>query len=140
MKKTNTVKKELDIKTLLVKANVRYWEDSYINGKSDTEKGDNMPCKIGNLWCPEIEIETGVILNWAKGNTANIHYKVADELGYDLKDEKGDVVFSADDGYVPSTLCPKENGYGDYIIMDIDENGQIANWKFNLNDFEDSEN
>lgn len=139
MKVKIKVLQEVELKTLLVKANVRYWEDSEINGESDTENGDNMPCKIGDLWCPEIEIETGIIFNWVKGTTANIHYKVADELGYELKDEKGDVVLSADDGYVPKTLCPKENGYGDYIIMDIDEKGKINNWKFDFSDFENSE-
>ena len=30
---------------------------------------------------------------------------------------------------------PEGRGYGDYIIMNIDENGKIANWKFNPEDF-----
>ena len=139
MKVKIKVLKEVELKTLLVKANVRYWEDSEINGESDTENGEYIPCKIGELWCPEIEIETGKILNWDEGVKAKIHYKVSDELGYDLKDEKGNIILSAEDGYVPKTLYPKENGYGDYIIMDIDEKGQIANWKFNFSDFENSE-
>jgi hypothetical protein len=32
-------------------------------------------------------------------------------------------------------MRPKENGYGDYIVMDIDENGQIQKWTSNLKDF-----
>jgi hypothetical protein len=32
-------------------------------------------------------------------------------------------------------MCPKENGYGDYVIMDIDKDGKILNWKPNLEDF-----
>ena len=36
---------------------------------------------------------------------------------------------------MPSTLSPKEPGYGDYIIMDIDENGIIQDWDFNIDDF-----
>ena len=55
------------------------------------------------------------------------------------KDEKGEIVSSDKDASVPKTLSPKERGYGDYIIMDIDENGQIANWKFDFSDFDDSE-
>lgn len=35
------------------------------------------------------------------------------------------------DGYVPDFLCPKSEGYGDYIIMDIDSNGFIKNWDMN---------
>lgn len=29
-------------------------------------------------------------------------------------------------------MCPKENGYGDYIIMNIDENGFIQGWEKKL--------
>lgn len=35
-------------------------------------------------------------------------------------------------------LCvPKKNGYGDYVIMDIDRDGKIENWKADLSDFQD---
>jgi hypothetical protein len=139
MKTSIKVEKEVDLKLLVVKAEPRYWEDSEVNGEDDTENGDNIPCKNGNLWSPEIEIETGKILNWPQGVKASIHYKVCDCCGWELLDENKQVVLSAKDGYVPSTLYPKENGYGDYIIMDIDENGQIDNWEFNINDFKDEE-
>ena len=121
---------------LIVKASVRYWEDSKINGVEDTENGDNMPCKQGDLWCPEINIETGIIENWEIGKTANIHYKVSDCCSWVIQDSNGRVIYFQDDGYVPDTLCPAERGYGDYIIMNIDENGQIDKWKFNIDDFQ----
>lgn len=41
------------------------------------------------------------------------------------------------EGYVRNMLSPKENGYGDYIIMDVDANGQIADWKVDFSDFGD---
>lgn len=130
---------EVEVKTLVVKAQVRYWEDSEINGENDTENGDNIPCKIGDVWNPEIDIETGVILNWEKGKTADIHYKICDCCGFELKDEKGNVVHSEEDGYVPETLSPKERGYGDYIIMDVDSEGKIKDWKFDIDDFIDND-
>jgi hypothetical protein len=139
MKITIKVTTEVEVKYLQVKAEVRYWEDSEINGETDTENGDNVPCKNGDLWTPEIEIETGKILNWKQGVEAKIYYKICDCCGWELKNEKGDVVLSAEDGYVPSTLCPKESGYGDYIIMDIDKNGVIADWNFEESDFQDEE-
>lgn len=139
MKVKIKVEKEVDLKLLIVKAGVRYWEDAEVNGETDTENGDNIPCKIGDLWCPQIEIETGRIINWKQGVKASTHYKVCDCLGYEIQAENGDVVLSAEDGYVPDTLCPKKEGYGDYVKMDIDENGQIVNWKFNFLDFEGSE-
>lgn len=145
MKVTVIVEKEVELKTLLVKAGVRYWVDVVINGvkysddspEDDINSKASTPCVIGDLWMPEIEIETGKILNWKQGVKAEIHYKVCDCCGWELKDENGEVVLSAEDGYVPSTLCPKEKGYGDYIIMDIDENGMIADWEFDFSDFND---
>ena len=139
MKVRIKVLQEVELKTLLLKAGVLYWEYSEINGESDTEDGSNVPCRVGELWMPEIDIETGEITNWKEGVKAKIHYKVCDCLGYELKDEKENIILSAENGYVPKTLYPKENGYGDYIIMDINENGIIQNWKFNFSDFENSE-
>jgi hypothetical protein len=51
-------------------------------------------------------------------------------------DENGEVFLFAEVGYVPDTLCPKESGDGDYIIMDINEDGQIHNWEFDIYEFE----
>lgn len=136
MKITLQVEKEFEIKTMLVKAGARYWEDSEINGIPD-ENGDLIPCRDGDYWCPNIDIETGKILNWEQGKSANIHYKVCDDGEYTIIDEQGYIIKSSGHGaYVPDMLCPKERGYGDYIIMDIDENGMISNWKFDKSFFE----
>lgn len=124
---------------LIVKASVRYWEDSKINGVEDTENGDNMPCKQGDLWCPEINIETGIIENWEIGKSASIHFKVVDCCGWELVDLNGNVIKSQEDGYVPNSLSPAERGYGDYIIMNIDEKGQIGKWRFDISDFDEGE-
>lgn len=132
MKATITIEKKVDVKTVLVKAHVRYWEDATINGIIDT-KGVLTPCRHGDLWCPEIDIDTGVITNWTKGVTADIHFKVCDSGSYYVKDSEGNVVLSREDEYVPNSLIPGE--YGDYIIMTIDENGKIAEWEPSLDDF-----
>ena len=124
---------------LIVKASVRYWEDSKINGVEGTENGDNIPCKQGDLWCPEINIETGIIENWEIGKTANIHYKVSDCCSWVIQDSNGRVIYFQDDGYVPDTLCPAKRSYGDYIIMNIDEKGQIEKWRFDIDDFLEDE-
>ncbi|MFA2923367.1 hypothetical protein [Acinetobacter pittii] len=129
----------MKIKTLVVKAQVRYWDDSDINGVADTEDGASVPCKNGEMWSPRIDVESGLIENWELGKTAFIHYKVVDCCGFELIDSEGHVVVSRDDGYVPRTLYPAQNGYGDYIIMKIDAKGQIENWKFNLEDFQDED-
>lgn len=127
------VEKEVEIKTLKVKAKVRYWEDSCIDGFADTEK--NMPCKVGNFWCPEIDIDTGCIKNWDIGKTASIHYKVCDNCSWKILDVNGNCIQDVEDQYVPDSLCPTESGWGDYIIMNIDTNGKIANFSFSIGDF-----
>lgn len=115
---------------------VRYWEDTDINGEPDTE-GDKIPCRIGEAWCPVINLNTGIIEDWPIGTTASVHYKVCDDGKYELLDI-AKVTVKTIEGYVPSIMCPKENGYGDYVIMDIDADGRIAGWKVTtLAEFED---
>lgn len=133
MKATIKIEKEVDIKTVLVKANVRYWEDAVINGQPD-EEGTLTPCRKGDLWCPEIDIDTGVILNWQKGIKADIHFKVCDAGSYYLKDADGNIVLKRENAYVPNELIP--GSYGDYIEMEIDENGKIFDWSPSLEDFD----
>lgn len=135
MKTKIKVEKEVEIKTLHVEAKVRYWEDSEVNGEPDTENGDNIPCKVGEIWELLIDVDSGKITNWTKGVTASIHYKVCDCCAWEIKDENGEVVMSVENEYVPGTLCPKEQGYGDYIIMDINEDGLIEDWEFDIDDF-----
>jgi hypothetical protein len=132
-----TIKTEqtVDVKSLQVDAHVRYWENSTINGVDD-EDGSLIPCKSGEAWRPLIEIETGKILNWEQGKKAEIHFKVCDRCCWYLLDANNRVVLKENEGdYVPETLSPKGRGYGDYIIMDIDENGMIDNWLFDIDDF-----
>ena len=139
MKTTVKIEKEVELKTLIVNAGVRYWEDAEVNGKDD-EHGDLIPCRVGDSWKPIIDIDNGIITNWKQGTTAKIHYKVCDCCGWDLLDENGNIILQAEDGYVPSTLSPAENGYGDYIIMSVDENGKIEDWEFDIDDFKTDDN
>lgn len=126
-------KVKIKIETLNVKAKVRYWEDATVDGVED-EEGALIPCRNGRTWEPVIKLETGQILNWEKGKTANIHYKICDEGIYELVNEFG-VIEMVKDGYVPDIMCPKDSGYGDYIIMDVDQDGFIKNWVVDLSDF-----
>lgn len=116
---------EVDIRTCQVKAGVRYWEDATVDGVEDTE-GLLIPCREGSLWCPEIDVDSGTILNWRKGVKAKVHYKVCDSGSYYLRDAEGKDVLWIEEDYVPNGLIPGK--YGDYIEMDIDAEGRILNW------------
>lgn len=137
MKVTIKVEKEVEINFIQVNAGVRYWEDASVNSKEDTN-GVLIPFKVDDRWKPIIEINTGIIKDWPIGTTANIHYKICDDGIYQLIDVNGDIVLEKD-GYVPGIMCPEENGYGDYIIMNIDVNGSIKDWVPDISDFIDNE-
>jgi hypothetical protein len=125
------------VKYLKVEAGVRYWEDGEVNGAEDTD-GKLMPCRSGDCWAPVIDLETGIIEAWPAGTTASIYYKVCDAGRYTLLDADRNEIKTID-GYVPRIMSPKENGYGDYIIMDIDGAGKIAKWRVDLSEFEADE-
>jgi hypothetical protein len=116
-----------EAKTLIVQAGVRYWDDATINGIKETEDGLNTPCKESDIWRLVIDIDTGVIVNWTQGTTASVHYKVCDAGSYIILDEFGNPILEKK-GYVPDILDLTRHSYGDYIILDIKENGQIAGW------------
>ena len=128
--KTN---KTAEAKILSVDARVRYWEDTTVNGVEDIE-GTLIPCRVGDCWRPEIDIDSGKIINWKQGVVADIHYKVCDSGSYYIKDAKGKLLLKIEDNYVPEIMCPEGNGYGDYIIMKVDETGQIQNWVADIGD------
>ena len=128
MKTKIKIEQEVELTFLKVQANPRYCQDTEVNGASDKE-GKLMPFLVAQtIWSPVIEINTGKVIEWPKGTTAKVHYKVCDAGSYYLTDQGGSIFLSIEDDYVPSCLCPTENGYGDYIIMNIDETGQIEGW------------
>ena len=132
MKAKFTVTKEFDIEYLFVEAGVRYWEDAIIDGIPDND--GNIPCRDGDCWKPLININTGKIVNWTQGVKASIHYKVCDNGTYKLLDINMELIKKIRD-YVPKILSPKVEGWGDYITMDIDSDGQISNWRIILDEF-----
>lgn len=129
---------------------VRYWNDSEVNGVEDIDfyetKGKGfpqMPCAVQVLpeptkvihsdhwrWQPIINIEKGQIMNWQKGVTAKVHYKVCDGFACSFVGVMDEEVAEFE-GYVPRFMYPLTEGYGDYIIMDIDKDGFIHGWDAN---------
>src|SRR5690606_522627 len=127
-----TIKQTFVIKTLKVEAKVRYWEDASVDGVEDTN-GTLIPCRKGDLWCPLIDIDSGRITNWGQWKVAEIHYKICDEGTYTLLDENGNEVKRIE-GYVPGLLAIEDSGYGDYIIINVNEDGLINDWNPDLSE------
>lgn len=123
-----------DVEKVRCMMGVRYWEDATLNGKEDTD--GEIPLRKGDTWDITIDLESGTIENWTKGVTASVHYKVCDAGEYELIDLDGNIA-AEKQCYVPSFLAPKKSGYGDYVIMDIDENGYIDGWNVSSYDLQD---
>ena len=142
--------KEVEVKYLQVDAGVRYYEDTVVNGVDDVSlydcKGDgvpNVPCVVRvkdkpesciysdhYRWRPLIDVGNGQSVNWRKGVTAEVHYKVCDEGVYCLLDNNKQPVVRIE-SYVPALLDAYAEGYGDYIVFSVDADGYIKDWEFN---------
>ena len=125
----------LQLKYILADFGVRYWEDSSVNGQDDDdEENPTMPCTVdAKRWVIKVNVDNGQIVNCTKGVTAIVHYKVCDDGIYTLLDENDNVIQEIE-SYVPNVFCIDDEGYGDYVIMRIDADGFIKNWKFTQND------
>ena len=121
---------------LEVDAEVRYWEDSTVNGVEDHD-GSLIPFGDGKLWKPVIRLSDGVVLNWPDSVEADVHYKVCDQGLYWLLDEHQKRILKWNGDYVPDAfLCMDGSGFGDYIVMQIGRDGSIKNWKVPYVDME----
>ncbi|MFV0141015.1 hypothetical protein [Empedobacter falsenii] len=127
------IKTTFEVKYLQVDARVRYWEDATVNGIED-ENGDLIPCRENDSWKPLIDVDNGQIINWEQGKKAEIHYKVCDDGDYTILDIDKTFIKKVD-GYVISDLVINERSSGDYIILEIDENGFIKDWSPKLKEF-----
>jgi len=138
-----------DVKTIVVKATVRYPEDAefieeklddqnipynnYINDDDENPKMPFIEIEYDNFgrkrfyWQPTIDLENGRILSWPEGVKAHVFYKVCDEFECTIYDRSGNEVLYYE-GYVPDFMAIEDEGYGDYIDMVVDENGYINNW------------
>lgn len=125
---------EAEPRYLHVTANVRYWKDASVNGVEDTD-GELTPCRRGDNWCPKIIVDEGKIAGWPFGTTLSVHFRVCDQGSYALYDASNRLLAEIRDGYVPDCMCPNGNGYGDYIIMEVNESGYIKDWKPDFSDF-----
>lgn len=130
--KVEILKKKVEIILgIHIDSHVRYWEDSYVNGVEDNPEKPRMPCvewdndKIEYRWRPVIDPDLGIITNWKKGITAKVNYKVCDEFNCIIDLENDQLCY---EGYVPRFMSPEEENFGDYITMNILEDGTIQGW------------
>lgn len=133
----NLVATDKNTQILEIDAKV-YPEDAEVNGVREHEPLENenpddvkykMPgiCKEKVSWGTEwhwnvkVDIPTGKILNWPQGTTAKTWYKTSDCCGLKYLGK-----FYSD--YVPEFLEIYDSDCGDYIYIEILEDGTIKDW------------
>ena len=134
MKFKRMVEVETEVTHLVADMGVRYWEDAIVNGEEDDDENPTIPLRDGERWRLKIDLSTGKIDGWPECVTAQTHYKVCDDGVYSLIGGDGAEVVKKD-GYVPDMLAPQDDGYGDYVILDIGPDGVIAGWEADLSYF-----
>lgn len=113
-----------------VEAEVRYWEDATVNGTPEDNDKPTIFGVVGNLWKVRIELSDGIIVDWPEGMEASVHYKVCDQGEYWLLDTSGKRVAKWKGHYVPGDfLCHGDEGYGDYIILEVAIGGGIVGYE-----------
>lgn len=121
-----------------VDAGPRYYEDSEVNGEKDVSVEEiqqgimpRMPFVIKEnneyRWQFDIDLETGKIVDWPNGTTADIFYKVCDDGTYAILDENKNILEERN-CYVPDILSFAENNFGDYIEFNVKSDGTIENF------------
>ena len=131
------VRQKVEVRFLKADMGVRYWEDAEVNGEPEDDDNPTIPCRVGDSWCPVVDLNTGIIQGWPEGVTAKTHYKVCDAGRYTLLDADHDQVLTVN-SYVPAMLSPGHGG-GDYAIMNIGPDGKIEGWACDLSEFEDAD-
>ena len=132
------------------KDNGETWEDDFDDDdKSDEYVRSQLPCmKTVNYikrslwnnietpmerqdWCPVIDVNEGKVQDWTPGFVLKTGFKVCDQgvYVYSNYDETQQIVSTdCDEYYVPNWLDNDGDGYGDYLLIQINGDGTIENW------------
>lgn len=129
-----TKKVEVDVKWLQIICPFHYANDIEINGiqfEDDDSEIIGLPLFENGEWNVKIDIDNGTIQDWEIGKSVSIYSKLRDEGNYFVMDGDYNEIAVIKQNYVPDCL----GEYGDYLILSIDENGKVENFKFNIDDF-----
>ena len=154
MKITRRITAEQDIKYLRATMGVRYWVDceysedngeNWIKNIPDTDEANaetmtHIPCVVrkdigyreNDYWELLIDLDKGKVVNWPEGFCISTWFKVCDDGEYVFLDENMNEVTNITKEYrqyyVPDFLEIGDEGYGDYVYIDIDETGKIKHF------------
>lgn len=134
----------------------KYSEDggkTWVDSEDDTdEEGEKFKAKIpfvitekkehtgiynkyvreDSYWVIVIDLEEGKVLDWPQGFAISTNFKVCDDGEYSFLDAEKKLVVNITDEYeqyyVPDFLALEDEGYGDYVYIDICADGTIKHF------------
>lgn len=105
----------------------------YISVTSDSlsRDGRDMPCLCNNIWCPILDLDTGEIINWKEGCSADILIENTDACYASLMDANKKVLARAENEnfYCGNDSKPDDPYYYFAFKWSIDSNKKIKNWR-----------
>lgn len=111
---------EVEVTAIKLELPVRY---------EDEDIPFDFPLRNGDMWSAVVDIETGKIRGWPQGHPAcRVDMKVVDGGTYTALGPGNEVIGQAAGEYVPRCI---PGGPGDYVELEIDEQGVITNWPKN---------
>lgn len=108
---------EVEIKWVDIEVEVRY---------GDEDIPYDFPGRTGDTWKAKVDIDTGHIEGYPRGQPFDLHMKVVDAGSYAIRGKDDNLIAEIDGDYVPHGVVPGE--YGDYLVLKIDNDGVITNW------------
>ncbi|MBR5983387.1 MAG: hypothetical protein IK025_06675 [Bacteroidales bacterium] len=129
--------KEIKGKSKYLKIRIpAYCTDDFKFRKEFSE--NEIPCRQDDEhWVVTIDLTTHKIIEWKQEyGDMYLFTKVVDDGTYSLLDENKNELYRID-GYVPNNLLPEKDGFGDYLTLQVNEDGIIENWydEINFKDF-----
>lgn len=116
--------------------NGKTWIDNYDGSEENTETVKSLlPCTFTKNdefhWQIMIDIDNGKVLDWPKDLCLRTGFKICDDGEYVFTDENDKEIVNItkeyDQRYVPDFLSLEDEGYGDYIYININGDGSIDN-------------
>lgn len=116
-----------------IKMTFPYWDGEVECNFED--QNSKKPFTDGNNFVNIIvDVKNRKVMDWdMRYGNWSVHAKPVDEGEYDFlnKDFK---LICRQKGYVPNEFIPPQDGYGDYIAINVDTEGCLTNW-FSASDF-----
>ena len=122
--------------------NGKTWNKNFEDTDEESERVKNLtPCIVKNdIGCGTndymeliIDLNSGKVLNWKDGFCLKTHYKVCDDGEYIFLDKDTEEVVNItkeyNQYYVPDFLSLEDEGYGDYVYLNINGDGTIEHFE-----------